>query len=245
MKNLSTDSNIIIFPFKKFQVLTIAKYKHKITDLITNFNRKIEAYSGRGAVFTYNDLVIRQYRHGGIFRNILKESFLSPERFENEFKIFLYLNDNGFPTAKAVGSLIRKQFLFQGFIVTEKIPNVKGLSVSFNGELFFNAGKTAKNLHNLNIIHGDMHLDNFLCSNDKKVYLIDFDKSFFSKNEKNKLKDVKRFIRSVLKHNYFHGNKIEPELIEYFLSGYGSEKNLLIDMKITFKNKISWFLNKH
>jgi tRNA A-37 threonylcarbamoyl transferase component Bud32 len=90
-----------------------------------------------------------------------------------------------------------------------------------------------------------MHLDNFLCSNDKKVYLIDFDKSFFSKSEKNKLKDIKRFIRSVLKHNYFHSNKIELELIEYFLSGYGSEENLLKDMKITFKNKISWFLNKH
>jgi len=251
MKNLSIDLNLEFFNVDNFSIHTFPQYKESLKNLVKNFHKKSNHYIGRNKIFLYNNLVIRKYYHGGLLRHILRDNFTEINRFLNELGIIHYLNRRNFPTVKAIGVLVKKNFFYKAYIVTENIAgsidliNVLLKDGSFDLEyLFYNAGKITKNLHSYNIIHKDLHIKNFLIKN-KDIFLIDFDKSFFSENKEEKIKDIRRLIRSCYKFNYFSkSKKIEEHHISLFLDGYGEDKEIISDVKINWLNKISWHLNK-
>ncbi len=245
MKNLSIDFKFITLPLNNFEIITTLEHKYKITNLINNFKEKEVAFSGRGDVFKYKNLIIRKYRHGGVFRKIFKDYFIFKRRFIDEFKIFYYLNFHCFPTSEVIGILISKNIFYNGYIVTGEITNVMELQDMLNENSFYNAGCVARRLHSLHVVHGDMHLKNFVLKESGEAYILDFDKSCFSDNYHLKLKDVKRFFRSVLKFNYFNENAIEKNLIKAFSEGYGIGMSYYDKMKVTYHNRISWYLNSN
>jgi len=252
MKNLSIDLKLISFEFSNFSIYTFPDNKKLIINLVENFNKKSKQYIGRGNVYIYNNLVIRKFSHGGVLRHLFKDFFINKDRFIDELKLTYILFKNGFPTIKPVGILITKGLLpfFKGFLVTENLndsvdiikfllnPNNENLN-----NIFFNMGTVTKKLHSFNIIHGDLHLKNFLIKSGE-IFLIDFDKSFFSDKKDDKLHDIKRFVRSCFKLNYFYREKIKLSHIQLFLKGYGSNENIINQVKINWLNKLSWQLNK-
>ncbi len=250
MKNLSTDSKIEFFKLNDFDIYTSPEHKNIITNLVINFNKKSNKYIGRNKIFIYNNLVIRKYYHGGLLRKILNDNFTTFKRFLNEFKIQLYLNKINFPTVKAIGILVEKKIFYKGYFITENFENsidfityLKNYPKEDYVKIFFEMGKLSNLLHKLDIIHNDLHLKNFLVKNNR-TFLIDFDKSFFSEKEDDKLNDLKRFIRSCYKFNYLIEKKIEKSHIHSFLKGYGIKSDLIEKVNISLLNKISWHLNK-
>ena len=61
----------------------------------------------------------------------------------------------------------------------------------------FNIGKMVAKMHNLNVIHGDLTTSNLIYAK-KKIHLIDFGLSFFSKKYEDKAVDIHLFRQTLL-----------------------------------------------
>ena len=250
MKNLSIDSKFILEEFNGFKLFTTLENKNKIITIVNNFDKKHKKFLGRGDVYKLESFIIRKYLHGGILRNILKDNFFDENRFFDEFKILTYLNESSFETVKPVGVIIEYGIFKKGWLVTEEVEYIDFINYLKETcdnnlqDIFFNMGKTSKKLHDLGVIHNDLHLKNFLINNHKDILIIDFDKSYFSDELSQQLNDVKRFIRAVYKYNFYNKNSINQNNIKAFLRGCGLPENFYENVTITLKNKISWLLNR-
>ncbi len=248
MKNLSIDD------FTIFSANNVKAYL-KDEQFLHNLDKKSKILSkGRGYVIKIDNFVVRFYQHGGIFRRILGDRFFSFERFLNELKVHNFLFKKGVSVPEPIGVIFFKKFLwYHGIFITRYIQNsidvVEGIlnnSLKNIDEIFFQMGKLTKRIHDLNIIHSDLHIKNFLVKD--KVFLIDFDKSYISNKKEDKIREIRRFARSIFKFNYFYNNLIEEKFLKFFLFGYGlNDKEVeyfVKKIKISFFNKISWKLNK-
>ena len=250
MKNLSMEIKLVLEEFNGFKLFTTSENKNIIIKIVNNFDKKHKEFLGRGDVYKFENFIIRKYFHGGIFRKFLKDNFTSENRFIKEFKILIHLNNLSFDTVKGIGVIVENGILKKGWLVTTWVEHIDFINYlkekpDTNLEsIFFNMGKATKKLHKLNIVHNDLHLKNFLINNNKKILIIDFDKSYFSDNLSLQLKDIKRFIRSIYKYNFYNENPIDISNIKSFLRGYGLPDNFYENVEITLKNKISWLLNK-
>ncbi len=250
MKNLSTDIKLVLEEFNDFKLFTTSENKNIIIKIVNNFDKKHKEFLGRGEVYKFENFIIRKYFHGGIFRNLLKDNFIDENRFIEEFKILIYLNNLSFDTVKGIGVIVENGIFKKGWLVTKQVEHIDFINYlkekpDTNLEsIFFNMGKTAKQLHKLHIVHNDLHLKNFLINSNEKILIIDFDKSYFSENLSLQLNDITRFIRSVYKYNFYHENPLDISNIKSFLRGYGLPDNFYENVKITLKNKLSWLLNK-
>lgn len=57
-------------------------------------------------------------------------------------------------------------------------------------------------LHVLNIVHGDVNLDNFMCSRSGRWYVIDFDRAWYSENKEDHeydLYSLNRYVNNLIK----------------------------------------------
>ncbi len=247
--------NLLIDDFTIYKSKNVIAYL-KNHDFLQKLDKKCNILSeGRGYVLEVNGYVIRFYSHGGIFRKFVQDKFFSAKRFINELKIHNYLFKKNFPVPEPIGIIFFKNFIFyHGVFITKKIYNsidlikfiLKNREKDF-GDIFFKIGKIVRKLHSLNVYHGDLHLKNFIISNDK-IYLLDFDKSKITSNNSRKIKEILRFLRSMEKFNYFHGNILKKEYIFSFFQGAKLNekeiKKILSLTKISFLKKISWNLNK-
>lgn len=78
---------------------------------------------GRSHLYQINKLVIRPYSRGGVLQFINKDSYLSVQRFHNEWLIHSHLYRKGFPTTKPMGYAYRPQKLgfYQGLYFSESV----------------------------------------------------------------------------------------------------------------------------
>ncbi|GEM_PF-5118912 len=247
--SLSTDQDFNSFEFKGFRIFTTPYYKDKINELINNFDKKCNKYSGRASLYQFDNFIIREYLHGGVFRGLFKNNFISENRFLKEFQIHHYLNSVNFPTTEVVAIISKREIFAHGFIVTINFESLD--MISFLKEnlpkrdianLLFKMGEISKSLHNHNIIHSDLHLKNFI-TKDNIVKLIDFDKSFYSDDLYYKKRDIERFMRSLKKYNHYNSPQITSEMREKFFEGYGVKFNITSSLLSDIKNRISWKLN--
>ena len=246
--NLSIEENLVLLKFKDFSIFTLSFNEELIKKILINFDKKSKIFSGRGDVYVYDKFVLRQYKHGGLFRKILNNKFFSKKRFISEFLIHNKIFNFGISTSRPIGIIYNKKILYEGWYISELLQDTIDfvrLMLTENSleveENFRKAGELIKVLHENNFIHGDLHVKNFLINLKKeKIFLIDFDKSIESQSNQKKEKDIKRFFRSIYKFVYFN-KTLNPEiLIEKFSTGYGKK----IKYKPSCFNKISWKLNK-
>ena len=239
--------NLFIDDFNIYKSGNVTAYLKDI-----DFLQKLEAKSkilnsGRGYVLDIDGYILRFYFHGGILRNFFSDIFFSKNRFINELTIHNYVFKNNLNVPEPIGIIFfRKFFWYHGVFISKKIENAKDLiELLINKENvdFYKIGKFVKKLHNLHVIHGDLHLKNFLINEKKEIFLIDFDKSFFSEKEEDKIKNLQRFIRSIYKFQYYNF-KLDEKILDEFLDGYGCDKKLKKSIKINFLKKLSWNLNK-
>ena len=240
--------NLFIEDFNIYNSGNVVAYL-KDTDFLQKLNEKSKILNwGRGYVLDVDGYIIRFYFHGGIFRFLLSDYFFSEKRFLNELSIHNYLYKNNFNVPKPIGVIYFKKFIwYHGVFITKKIEGAIDLIDALReGKYidFYQIGKFVRRLHDFHVIHGDLHLKNFLIDKNLNFYLIDFDKSFFSENEKDKLNNIFRFFRSIYKFQYYNFKIDIEKTIEQFLKGYGLDNNLKNKIKLSFFNKISWKLNK-
>ncbi len=239
--------NLLIEDFTIYKSNNVTAYLKDI-DFLQKLNKKSKALNcGRGYVLDIDGYIVRFYFHGGFLRNFLSDIFISKKRFINELAIHNYVYKNNLSVPEPIGIIFfRKFFWYHGVFITRKIENSVDLIdflIKNKWCDFYKIGEFVKQLHNLHVIHGDLHLKNFLIDENDVIYLIDFDKSFFSEKEEDKLKNIQRFIRSFYKFQYYNF-ELDEKMIDDFLEGYGCDKKVQDLIKINSLKKVSWKLNK-
>lgn len=145
-------------------------------------------------------------------------------RTKREAKVIEKLNLLGIPVPKLL-SLDSDNATLQ----IEKIEGIKlrdKLNSSNFKQLCSSLGKMIAEMHNNDIIHGDLTTSNMIYSStsDKKsgrIYLIDFGLSFFSQKVEDKAVDI-HLLRQALESKH---NSIWEKAFEAFMSGYKTKSN--------------------
>jgi len=198
--------------------------------------------AGRGAVFVFSgrnlglafDLVVRQYRHGGLLRGLLGDRFLSARRFQAELEIHLRARELGLPVPEPLGVIVVRQPAanrpgLRGYYVTRKLEGVRGLpeylataSPDRRLALAVELGSALRRLHRDGIFYADLQVRNLLVDAADRLYLIDFDKSKRVSgplSPSRRRANLYRFARSVEKYRV-RGGRLGPREQSAFLQAY-------------------------
>ena len=133
-------------------------------------------------------LVVRRYRHGGLWRSLTGERFFfSARRFLDELRIHLHLAALGLPLPEVLGVVVLSRPLFVGgFFVTRCLPGVISLADYFADceqpqRLACGPASWVQDLariHAAGVFYSDLHIRNILIRPaDGAHFFIDFDKS--------------------------------------------------------------------
>lgn len=165
-------------------------------------------------ILWYKQMAISKLRNPKKYRNITLDNLIRRRRTIHEANM---LHD-----VKKIG--IKTPFLYfvdpkRAEIIMEYIDgeNVKDI---LSKEIGFKIGKYVSNLHNKNIIHGDLNTSNFI-KRKEDLYLIDFGLSFYSERIEDMATDI-RIIKEILSSAHIH---IFDETYESFLEGYALVTN--------------------
>jgi TP53 regulating kinase and related kinases len=165
-------------------------------------------------ILWYKQMAISKLRNPKKYRNITLDNLIRRRRTIHEANM---LHD-----VKKIG--IKTPFLYfvdpnRAEIIMEYIDgeNVKDI---LSKEIGFKIGKYVSNLHNKNIIHGDLNTSNFI-KRKEDLYLIDFGLSFYSERMEDMATDI-RIIKEILSSAHIN---IFDETYESFLEGYALVTN--------------------
>ncbi|MCX7857831.1 MAG: AarF/UbiB family protein [Deltaproteobacteria bacterium] len=159
------------------------------------------------------NLVVRQYLHGGLLRGITGDRYISSKRVINEISVLLYLKTKGFPCPEPYCALIKNGFGSKRlFLITKKIDN----AVPFSQILKETKGNRrarqilalaclVTRLFKLGVIHADLHLSNVLVANNNELFIVDFDRAKI----KNRIK--KRDFLKILFRLYRYARALEKK----------------------------------
>jgi tRNA A-37 threonylcarbamoyl transferase component Bud32 len=145
--------------------------------------------SGRGGVRLVAldgcKLVVRQYRHGGLFRALTGDSFVSEKRVLAEAEILKHLREKGVPVVSPFCALVEGALplkrLYLATVMEEESTDLL--------EYFQAAGKKQRlrivkalarffwSMEQAGVYHPDLHPRNVLVTSEGKLILLDFDKA--------------------------------------------------------------------
>lgn len=147
----------------------------------------------RGLRLSNGDTVlIRPYRHGGLFRHLLRGIFLGwPPRPFRELAITEEVRRRGIPTVEVLGACVRRVWgpFYRGWLVTRQLNGGEDLWTAVRDGLVHRAGakkvfdavaSSLRELHRQGIYHRDLNLKNILvrCESEGVTgYIIDFDRA--------------------------------------------------------------------
>lgn len=217
------------------------------------------AQAGRGGIFFFSDwrvpapVVVRQYRHGGIWRFFSGSRFFSPRRFLREFKTHQRAQALGIPVPEAVAVIVvkneRQPVFVGGYFVTFRFPDCQILPDFLRSavsqtrlKIFFKLGKYLNKLHEHGIFYTDMHVKNILLNSVGEPCLIDFDKS---KNFKKPLSErlrrinLQRFLRSLDKYSS-RGGRLTDSDRAAFLLAYASDSRRYAKISQRLQRGLFW-----
>ncbi|MBN2705461.1 MAG: hypothetical protein JXR89_03350 [Deltaproteobacteria bacterium] len=217
------------------------------------------AQNGRGAIFTFTDrrfaeaLVLRKYRHGGLWRFFSGDRFFSCRRFLTELKIHSRLKEMGFPVPDPLGVLVvkkRKGLSFvNGYFATKLLPGVITLSQYLQNSggverlrLALELGRQIRKLHDTGIFYTDLHIRNILVDAQGNLFLIDFDKAGeFPGPLSPRLRrfNLYRFIRSIDKF-CSRGGRLGDVERSAFLQSYEPEPIAYAELFQTLSRGLFW-----
>ena len=168
---------------------------------------------GRGETCFYkqgkNQWALRHYIRGGLIGKILHDQYfglsLKKTRAWQEWYLLSEMQAMDLPVPRPVAaSVIKSGVFYRADLITEYLKNTKTLSdLLENSEISDNQweaiGVLVKQFHNASVFHSDLNARNILIDDQQKVYLIDFDKCAFKKNDDWKKENIDRLKRSLLK----------------------------------------------
>ena len=165
-------------------------------------------------------VVLRQYLHGGLFRNFNRSLYLFGSRSSRELAITEEIRSSGIPTVQPIAAIHRFILwpLYQAYFLSLEIPSSKDLiqyfweigtrpsreNIALKRKLIRSAGLLLRKFHQLGFFHGDLQLKNILVAGDQ-LFLIDFDRSFRKRtlSIRERMKNLLRLNRSVEKWKRF------------------------------------------
>ena len=161
-------------------------------------------------------VVLRQYLHGGLFRNFNRSLYLFGSRSSRELAITEEIRSSRIPTVQPIAAIHRFILwpLYQAYFLSLEIPSSKDLiqyfweigtrpsreNIALKRKLIRSAGLLLRKFHQLGFFHGDLQLKNILVAGDQ-LFLIDFDRSFRKRtlSIRERMKNLLRLNRSVEK----------------------------------------------
>ena len=131
--------------------------------------------------------VLRQYRRGGLFGRIVKESyFFSSEdkvRSFSEWRITKALYEQGLPVPRPIAAIYFKSgLIYKAAILVNYLPDTQTLSQLLETTDNINWQAIAKaiyQLHTAGLVHSDLNAHNILINASGTVTIIDLDKSAY------------------------------------------------------------------
>jgi serine/threonine protein kinase len=165
--------------------------------------------------------LIRPYRHGGLFRHLLRGIFFTwPPRPFRELVITEEVRRRGIPTVEVLGACVKPIWgpFYHGWLVTRRLTDGQNLWTAMRDGLIrqtgakkiFNAvADSLRALHREGIYHRDLNLRNILVrreSDTVRGYIIDFDRAMLFLGEVPPImvqRNFDRLLRSA--------NKLDPK----------------------------------
>jgi tRNA A-37 threonylcarbamoyl transferase component Bud32 len=161
-------------------------------------------------------VVLRQYLHGGLFRDFNRSLYLFGSRSFQELALTEEIRSCGIPTVQPIAAIHRFILwpLYQAYFLSVEIPHSKDLiqyfweigthpsreNILLKRKTIRSAGLLLQHFHQLGFFHGDLQLKNILVAGDR-LFLIDFDRSFRKKSLSmgERMKNLLRLNRSAEK----------------------------------------------
>ncbi len=153
-------------------------------------NAIIGSAQGRGTTWFIKtegqEWVLRHYYRGGLIGKLINDSYLyqgmAKTRAAQEFNLLAQMQKLALPAPQAIAyQVIRHGLFYRADLITQRIENAIDLvelltQKSLDSALWEAIGKTIKSFHQHGIYHHDLNAHNILIDDNKKVWLIDFDR---------------------------------------------------------------------
>ncbi|WP_111978235.1 3-deoxy-D-manno-octulosonic acid kinase [Algibacillus agarilyticus] len=153
--------------------------------------KKITGHSaGRNITYFFQEnktqYVLRHYYRGGLIGKILTDAYvflgLKNTRVYREFALLEEMQRLNLPVPIPVAAKISQNFhLYRADIIMQQIPHAQDLSQRLLTDILTDndwqtIGTTLAKFHNAGIYHADLNIHNIMIDDEKKVWLIDFDR---------------------------------------------------------------------
>jgi 3-deoxy-D-manno-octulosonic acid kinase len=155
-------------------------------------------------------VVIKQYLRGGLMRFVLKNRYVKcgKTRSQVEYEIMQKLRRLGLRTPEPVAYAYRGFPLYSAWLITRKIETARTLAELSRQDVQRVPGVMGKVLAQIDqlvecgFMHVDLHPGNILVDGDDNIFILDFDKGYWSSAQRENLCDTycKRWQRAVSKH---------------------------------------------
>ncbi len=205
---------------------------------------------GRGTTFRISikdigNVIVRHYRHGGLFGKIFRDRYFIGHRALEELFCLTTAEIRGVPVPEALGVSERRRRLwfipspfYTALIATTEIVGSINLPEFLNGvdntklrgEVLLRAGAAIKKMHDAGIHHKDLNMNNLLVkTGEDAIFIIDFDRAkiFHQLTDRLRSRSLGRLLRSARKLAKL-GNSINDNDFLHILTGYASGDTVLI-----------------
>lgn len=171
------------------------------------------AGNGRGEAWfihgEHDDYVLRHYRRGGLMARVTTDRYvwtgLHKTRAWREFQLLVTLQELGLPAPVPMAARVcRHGGFYTADLMTRRIPDSQSLSTILGQQVLEHGqwqdiGRCIRRFHNHDICHADLNAHNILLDGERRVYLIDFDKSDVDQDSSWQPRTLQRLQRSLLK----------------------------------------------
>ncbi|PSW19285.1 3-deoxy-D-manno-octulosonic acid kinase [Photobacterium sanctipauli] len=189
---------------------------------------------GRGTTWflrgRYLELALRHYYRGGLFGKLVRDCYWfsgwEKTRSIEEFRLLQHLAGAGVRVPRPVAArVVRKHFLYQADLLTEKVPGAKDLVAVLQKQyldeaLWLKVGEMIQLMHQSGVCHTDLNAHNILLDGENQVWLIDFDKCHFASGDGWQKSNLARLHRSFVKEVSKVGIKWDETAWQYLMQGY-------------------------
>ncbi len=202
------------------------------------------SYGGRGLsevlVFAGGRALLRRYWHGGIFRGLTRDYILQ-RRVLHEMWVTEAIRKRGGKVPLILGAIFRPLLwpFYRATLILREIEEALDLAAYLRSgsaarrtttekrEVLDRCARQVRLLHDVDIIHGDLHIKNILVQpkQNPQVYLLDFDKARIRQplSTKARVNNLLRLKRSVDKLRFQHTTWLRQTDELRFLYAYGGQ----------------------